>query len=227
MKRNVNLWGLPLGMLLFALALSACGTASNPQANEQRPASSGGAEQAAAPDVERLNVELIPAREVLSTGEAHPYRVVVTDQGGQRVDADRVYLFLNMEGMHHPTEGTMRRVGTGEYELRLPLAMPGEWYAEVTISAGGKEKTFTGYQVRAEGKAYHLFMKGYNADTQGELPEGWKPDAVQGSADDHGVADEGHGSMTHDPGASADHGPGGSDAGPGDGQNGGGDPHRR
>ncbi|MBT9282041.1 MAG: FixH family protein [Hydrogenibacillus schlegelii] len=209
-KRSKRGWALFLGLgLLFAL--QACGFGDKaPEGTGEKPA----------PDVEALTVKLEAPTDVVETGAATPFRVRVEDERGQPVDVEKVYLFTNMEGMHHPTEGTMRHVGPGTYELRLPLAMAGEWYAEVTVTAGGKTKTFTGYTVRAEGKTVHAFMKGYNADEQGELPEGWKPGAADGPGDrDHA---SGSGVMGHESDESgASQGGAATEAGSGHGEGGG------
>ncbi len=119
------------------------------------------------------------------TGEFYKYTVELTDQAGKAVDVDKVYIFMNMEGMHHPTEGTMHAVDKGVYELELPLAMAGEWYAEVTLSLGDEERTLDRFTVQAEGKKFMMYMKGYNAD-------------VGASHVTESDADMDHGDMDHD-----------------------------
>lgn len=115
-------------------------------------------------DPTNFSVEFAGAQEVVPTGEFTKYTVTVKDSNGKTTSVDKVYLFMNMEGMHHPTEGTMKEVQTGVYELELPLAMEGEWYAEVTITVGDKEHTYGKYYQKAEGKKHMMYMKGYNAD---------------------------------------------------------------
>lgn len=117
-------------------------------------------------NLNELNVELIPAAEILPTGEFTTYTVQITDKNKNPFDPDRVYLYLNMEMMNHPTEGTMERVSEGVYELALPLAMAGEWYAEITLYVGDQEKKYEGFTVQAEGDKFMEYMKGYNHDQE-------------------------------------------------------------
>ncbi|MBE3594821.1 MAG: FixH family protein [Candidatus Carbobacillus altaicus] len=172
-------------VFVFAFILAGCGTKEAPPSSSPPDTSSKSSENI---DPATLAVALKTDEPVYPTGEFKPYRVEIKDATGQPVDVDKVYYFMNMEGMHHPTEGTMRHIGPGSYELFLPLAMPGEWYAEITVEAGDKSHTFTGYHVQAEGKHYQQYMKGYNADELGEIP----PDDIGGSdnTDHNGMNDE-------------------------------------
>lgn len=96
----------------------------------------------------------------------------------------------------------MRHIGPGTYEIFLPLAMGGEWYAEITVTVGGKEHTFTGYHVQAEGKHYQQFIKGYNADELGEVPPNASDDMKGMDATDHSTDDH---DMDHDMDHGMDH----------------------
>lgn len=101
--------------------------------------------------------------ETYGTGEFIPYVITVNDSNGNPFSVDEVYLYINMEGMNHPMEGTMEEKEAGRYELSLPLAMEGEWYVIVTVFAGEdeQEERFTVY---AEGERVMEYMKGYNHD---------------------------------------------------------------
>ena len=116
------------------------------------------------PNWKDLQVELIPALEIIPTGEFTTYTVQISTKKKQPFDPDQVYLYLNMEMMNHPTEGTMQQVAEGIYQLDLPLAMAGEWYAEITLSIAGQERTYEGFTVTAEGEMFMEYMKGYNHD---------------------------------------------------------------
>lgn len=131
--------------MLILSSLSACGNQGSPNLKD-------------------IHVELIPAQEVLPTGEFTTYTVKITDKKGKPFDPDKVYLYLNMEMMNHPTEGTMERVSEGIYELSLPLAMAGEWYAEITLSVGEETRKYEGFTVQAEGDMFMEYMKGYHHD---------------------------------------------------------------
>ncbi|MDY0323493.1 MAG: FixH family protein [Candidatus Carbobacillus sp.] len=187
-------------MVVFVFILAGCGT------KEGVSSSMGATKDVAAKDAidpKTLTVELKTETPVYPTGVFKPYRVEIRDASGKPVDVDKVYYFMNMEGMHHPTEGTMRHIGPGTYELFLPLAMGGEWYAEITVDVGGQSHTFTGYHVQAEGKHYQQFIKGYNADELGEVPPDDKNgmDSTEGSMEHHDMHQEEHGGMD-DPNAS-------------------------
>ncbi|CCQ93439.1 exported hypothetical protein [[Clostridium] ultunense Esp] len=114
-----------------------------------------------------ITVELQKEKEPIPTGEMKVYTVKLTENGSP-VDVDKVYFYMNMKGMHHPAEGTMKRVDQGVYQLALPLAMPGEWYGEVTLYKGNEERKVEGFTIQGEGKKFMQYMKGYNADTQGK-----------------------------------------------------------
>lgn len=114
-----------------------------------------------------VKVELVKEKEPIATGEMKGYTVKLTANGSP-VDVDKVYYYMNMKGMHHPAEGTMKKVETGVYKVDLPLAMPGEWYAEITLTKGSESRKVEGFTVQAEGKKYMQYMKGYNADSQGK-----------------------------------------------------------
>jgi len=106
---------------------------------------------------------------VFKTGEFHTYEVTIQNQTGEMISVDRVYLYMNMERMNHPMVGTMTRVEEGVYSVDLPLAMEGDWYAEVTIENDGEEKTEQ-FSVYAEGEMSEEYIRGYDADT-GKVPE--------------------------------------------------------
>lgn len=133
-------------LLLFASLLSACMADSS------------------APSLNDIEVELIPAKSMIPTGEFTTYTVRVSTKNKQPFDPDQVYLYLNMERMNHPTEGTMKRIDEGIYELDLPLAMAGEWYAEITLSVDEQTRTYEGFSVHAEGEMFMEYMKGYHHD---------------------------------------------------------------
>ena len=115
--------------------------------------------------LENLNVTFENEGATMPT-EFQTYTVQLTDSAGDVVDVDEVYLYMNMERMNHPIEGTMHNISEGVYELELPLAMAGEWYANITVTNDGDVKLFEGFVLYAEGERQMEFMKGYNADKE-------------------------------------------------------------
>lgn len=171
MKR---LW-MVLLVALLAIISVACGK-------------SGDKNGASAAALKEITATFTSAQAVVPTGEFQKYTVALMDKAGQATSVDKVYVFMNMEGMHHPTEGTMHEVEKGVYTIELPLAMAGEWYAEVTLTTGSASHTLDRFTVMAEGKKFMMYMKGYNADT-GAAPQG---DMNSNHDMDHG--EEGHSS---------------------------------
>lgn len=149
MRKGRLLSSIILFMFLMMVA-AACG----------QPAQSGAA-------LNDVKVELVKEKEPIATGEMKAYTVKLT-RNGAPVDVDKVYYYMNMKGMHHPAEGTMKRVEKGVYRIELPLAMPGEWQAEITLYQGSETRKVEGFTIQAEGKKYMQYMKGYNADTAGK-----------------------------------------------------------
>lgn len=111
-----------------------------------------------------VEVNFYADQEIVPTGEKRTYTVELKDPKGNPFDADHVYLYMNMNMMNHPTEGTMKKVRPGTYELELPLAMAGEWYAHVTLTQGGVERKVEGFNQLAEGEKHIELMRGYHAD---------------------------------------------------------------
>lgn len=162
-------FGVILLVTVIILVGVACGKeqskpeiTSAPKTNA--PAASDSTSKEVAISLADIQADLKGELDPIPTGEFYTYTVKLQDPSGNPVDADKVYLFMNMEGMHHPTEGTMHVVEKGVYQLELPLAMAGEWYAEVTLSQGNEERTLDRFTVQAEGKKFMMYMKGYNAD---------------------------------------------------------------
>lgn len=97
------------------------------------------------------------------SGEFNTFTVEV--KGGEK--PENVYLYINMEGMNHPIEGTMKEKGDGKYELDLPVAMGGKWYAVIRVldkdgEVVQSEKIADAFE--ATGDHAMKYMKGYNAD---------------------------------------------------------------
>jgi hypothetical protein len=109
------------------------------------------------------DIQLENAGETYQTKEFITFEVNLQDKDGEAVSPERVYLYMNMERMHHPMEGTMKETEPGNFVIDLPLAMEGEWYAIVTISEGEKEVEER-FEVFAEGEMEPELLKGYNAD---------------------------------------------------------------
>lgn len=103
------------------------------------------------------------ADETYEAGEFVPYIVTLKDDRDNYLTVDEVYLYINMEGMNHPMEGTMEEMESGVYELPLPLSMAGEWYVVVTVKQGEEEREET-FTVYGEGERVMEYMKGYNHD---------------------------------------------------------------
>ncbi|WP_096189461.1 hypothetical protein [Evansella halocellulosilytica] len=101
--------------------------------------------------------------ETIETGEFQTYEVKIKGHEGERQSVDSVYLYMNMERMNHPMEGTMDEIEKGYYQIDLPLAMEGEWYAEVTVTNNGEE-SIQRFTLFGEGDMVMDYMKGYNAD---------------------------------------------------------------
>ncbi|MFN7251716.1 MAG: hypothetical protein ACK4M9_13095 [Anaerobacillus sp.] len=113
-----------------------------------------------------VEVKFLNEGQVLSTESFNTYSVKLVNNKGDAIDAEKVYLYLNMKMMNHPIEGTMKRVDIGLYELELPLAMAGEWYANVTVTVEGETIEFSEFAIIAEGPKQVEWMKGYHADQQ-------------------------------------------------------------
>ncbi|WP_164984934.1 FixH family protein [Ammoniphilus sp. CFH 90114] len=113
-----------------------------------------------------IEVSFNGAQAVVPTGQKTLYTVELKDKDGKAIDVEKVYLYMNMNMMNHPTEGTMKRVNPGTYQLELPLAMAGEWYAHVTITEAGVERKVEGFTQQADGDKHMELMKGYHADEQ-------------------------------------------------------------
>lgn len=111
-------------------------------------------------------VNFLNEGDVISTEGFHTYSLQVTNQKGDALTVESVYLYMNMKRMNHPIEGTMKKVDVGYYELDLPLAMAGEWYANVTINANGETFVFEDFTIYGEGPKQMEYMKGFNADNQ-------------------------------------------------------------
>ncbi|MFA9555887.1 FixH family protein [Evansella sp. AB-rgal1] len=104
--------------------------------------------------------------ETYPTGEFTTYSVSLVDSSGEPVSVEKLYFYMNMEKMNHPMEGTMKEVKEGLYEIELPLAMPGEWYVNVTIFNGKEERALDSFTVYAEGDMVMEYMRGFNSDLE-------------------------------------------------------------
>jgi hypothetical protein len=113
---------------------------------------------------EDVNVLFLEEGKTISTEGFHTYTVELTDKKGNPLAADSVFLFVNMKVMNHPMQGTMKQIEDGLYELDLPLAMAGEWLADVTVIINGEPKVFEGFELFAEGSINKEYIKGYHAD---------------------------------------------------------------
>lgn len=122
-----------------------------------------------AQELEKVTVEFKEENQTLATGKFHTYQVNLADESGDPFSADDVSIYMNMERMNHPMQGTMQAVEEGKYTVDLPLAMEGEWYAEVTVTYDNEETTER-FSLYAEGDMAEEYMKGYDADT-GEVPQ--------------------------------------------------------
>jgi hypothetical protein len=113
-----------------------------------------------------VEVRFLNDGQVLSTEAFNTYTVKLVNNDGDAIDAEKVYLYMNMKMMNHPIEGTMKKVDKGLFELELPLAMAGDWYANVTVTIGGETVEFNDFEIIAEGPKQMEWMKGYHADQQ-------------------------------------------------------------
>lgn len=113
-----------------------------------------------------IEVMFLNDGQVISTEGFHTYSVQLTNKDGETIDAQEVYIYINMEMMNHPIEGTMQKGDTGLYELDLPLAMAGDWYVNVSVTIDGNKYEFSDFSIIAEGPKQMEYMKGYNADNQ-------------------------------------------------------------
>lgn len=113
-----------------------------------------------------IEVNFLNNNEIISTEGFHTYKVEIKNEDESGTAVEKVYLYLNMEMMNHPIEGTMEKAQTGIYSIDLPLAMSGDWYAVVTVTMNGQDHTFEDFQFEATGEKNLDFMKGYNADEQ-------------------------------------------------------------
>ncbi|UTR11188.1 FixH family protein [Evansella sp. LMS18] len=109
------------------------------------------------------DIQLKNAGETYPTKEFITYEVILQDKDGEAVSPETVYLYMNMERMHHPMEGKMKETEPGKFAIELPLAMEGEWYAIVTISEGENEVEKQ-FEIFGEGEMEPELLKGYNAD---------------------------------------------------------------
>ncbi|UCZ52036.1 FixH family protein [Bacillus shivajii] len=114
-------------------------------------------------ELDNLEINFFNEGSTYRTGEFHTYEVALLTGEEEPISVEDVYLYMNMERMNHPMEGTMVETEKGHYQLDLPLAMEGEWYAEVTVKIGDEEKTER-FLINGEGEMVMDFMKGYNAD---------------------------------------------------------------
>ncbi|MGO4888520.1 FixH family protein [Anaerobacillus sp. MEB173] len=138
-------------LLIFAISLIGCSSENN---------------QFESTILNDAEVNFLNQGELFQTGEMNTYTVEVTDSSGSPLQPDSVYIYMNMEMMNHPMEGTMHEVEAGTYQLDLPLAMAGDWYVQVTIKDGEEEKVFEDFAIQAEGEKVMEIMTGYHADQQ-------------------------------------------------------------
>lgn len=109
------------------------------------------------------NIDLKVEPEQPVSGEFSNFTVEVKD--GDK--PEKVTLYLNMEGMNHPMQGTMEETGEGKYELELPVAMGGKWYAVVRLlDKDDKVIHSKKFEDAFEATGDHAmkYMKGYDAD---------------------------------------------------------------
>ncbi|MBU9711445.1 FixH family protein [Evansella tamaricis] len=111
------------------------------------------------------NVLLENEGNTYQTGEFIPLKVIVEDPSGEPVSVDDIFLYMNMERMNHPMQGTMEEQDQGMYIIELPLAMGGEWYVDVLIKDGKKEREERFY-IHGEGEMVMEYMMGYNKDEE-------------------------------------------------------------
>jgi len=114
--------------------------------------------------LEDIKVSLEAAEDPVPTGEMTLYTVELKDQKGNPTAVDRVHLYLNMDMMNHPTQGTLKEAGEGVYTVELPLGMEGEWYTIITLSKGDMKREIKEFKVQAKGEKHMDLMTGYNAD---------------------------------------------------------------
>ncbi len=119
--------------------------------------------------LEETEIKFMNENEIHKTGVFHTYEVALIDKEGENISADQVFLYMNMERMNHPMTGTMEEKDKGKFALDLPLAMEGEWYAEVTVEIDGQEKTER-FVLFAEGEMSEDYIRGYDADID-RVPE--------------------------------------------------------
>lgn len=111
-----------------------------------------------------LQVNFLQDGATISTEGFQTYSVELKDKDGKAIDVEQVYMYMNMEMMNHPIEGTMNHVGKGVYELDLPLAMSGDWYVNLSVTFNGETTVLEGFSIFGEGEKQMEWMKGYHAD---------------------------------------------------------------
>jgi len=147
---------------IFTLGLMAGCSSGEPVGS---PSDQVGSASADAPiKLEDIKVSLEAAQDPVPTGEMTLYTVKLQDQKGNPATVDSVHLYLNMDMMNHPTQGTMKEAGDGVYTLELPLGMEGEWYTIITLSKGDMKREIKEFKIEAKGEKHMDLMTGYTAD---------------------------------------------------------------
>ncbi|MBP1932072.1 FixH family protein [Ammoniphilus resinae] len=135
------------------------------------PSDQVGSASADAPvKLEDIKVSLEAAKNPVLTGEMTLYTVKLQDQKGNPAAVDSVHVYLNMDMMNHPTQGTMKEAGEGVYTVELPVGMEGEWYTIITLSKGDMKREIKEFKVQAKGEKHMDLMTGYNADKDEQQP---------------------------------------------------------
>lgn len=84
--------------------------------------------------------------------KVHTYKVNIIDTSGKAVDVDSIKIKMTMKSMNHHTEGTMKRIDKGIYELKIELPMEGKWNQEITLNKGE-------YARIVKGNSIHFYKK--------------------------------------------------------------------
>lgn len=107
-------------------------------------------------------IEFQTSSELPRSGEFERFTVTITEE---ELTIDKVTLYLNMEGMNHPLEGTMEKEASNLFTLDLPIAMGGTWYAIVRLYH--KDDVITErFDFEAIGDIDERFIHGYHADNE-------------------------------------------------------------
>ncbi|MGO4887368.1 hypothetical protein ACJ2A9_06410 [Anaerobacillus sp. MEB173] len=86
-------------------------------------------------DSSAFSLQISP--ELPQAGEFELFTVTLPND----LEAEKVTIYLNMEGMDHPMEGTMKEENPFTYTIELPISMAGQWYAIVRVINGNEVVT--------------------------------------------------------------------------------------